>query len=262
MPRFEPFDWYDNPLYYDIIFDADTDREADFLHAVHQRHGLTRGRRMLEPACGSGRLLAAMTRRGYRVTGFDASDAMLRFAESRLRQSNLNAHLFNAPMQRFRLPPNAFDIAHCLISTFKYLLSEDHAHAHLARVAHALKPGGIYALGLHLTDYTDTTTAHERWSASRANIHVTCNIHSWPPDRRQRTERVRARLTVRQRGRERRFQTAWLFRTYSLRQLKTLLRSVPRFDHVATYSFACDPDAPIPFDGNQLDNILILRRIP
>ncbi len=96
MPRYEPFDWYEQPLDHDIIFDADTDSEADFLHPVHQRRARSRGRRVLEPACGSGRPVATMTRRGYRVTGLDLSQAVLRFARQCLKQQKLNATLHHA----------------------------------------------------------------------------------------------------------------------------------------------------------------------
>ena len=82
MPRYEPFDWYRTPLYYDIIFDVDTDTEASFVDAMYERHVQTCGWRMLELACGSGPLVAAMTRRGFNVTGFDISQAMLRFARA------------------------------------------------------------------------------------------------------------------------------------------------------------------------------------
>ncbi|MDY7110382.1 MAG: class I SAM-dependent methyltransferase [Planctomycetota bacterium] len=260
MPRYEPFDWYEDARYYDIIFDTDTRREMAFLEAAQQRYGLTRGRRMLEPACGSGRLVAAAAARGSRVTGFDISDGMLRFARQRLRARGLGARLVKAPMEDFSFREK-FDIAHCLISTFKYLPSEETARAHLRCVAEALKPGGIYVLGLHLTDYADRSCAHERWVGRRRGVEVVCNIRSWPADRRRRTERVRSRLIVRQRGGERRLETEWSFRTYSLRQLKSLLRSEPRLERVATHDFHCEIDRPIAFDGSQLDNVLILRRV-
>ena len=47
--------------------------------------------------------------------------------------------------------PGTFDLAHCLVSTFKYLLTEAAARAHLRSVARALRPGGVYALGFHLS---------------------------------------------------------------------------------------------------------------
>jgi SAM-dependent methyltransferase len=260
MPRYEPFDWYEDARYYDIIFDTDTKREMAFLEAVRKRCGLTRGRRMLEPACGSGRLVTAAAARGYRVTGFDISEGMLRFARRRLQARNLDARLVSARMEDFSFRER-FDIAHCLISTFKYLLSEEAARAHLRCVAEALRPGGLYVLGLHLTDYADRSCAHERWVGRRRDVEVVCNIRSWPADRRQRTERVRSRLIVRRGDRERRLETQWTFRTYSLRQLKSLLRTAPQLEHVATYDFHCDINRPIAFDGAQLDNVLILRRI-
>ena len=65
-------DWYDLPRYYDIVFEADTRAEADFLEAMAERWGRGAGR-ILEPACGSGRLVEEMARRGHAVTGFDTN---------------------------------------------------------------------------------------------------------------------------------------------------------------------------------------------
>lgn len=259
MPRYEVFDWYENPLYYDVIFDVDTETEASFVEAVYERHVQTRGRRMLEPACGSGRLVAAMTRRGFNVTGFDLSQAMLQFARQRLRRKHLKARLVEARLESFSFAVK-FDIAHCLVSTFKYLLSEKAARSHLQRIADALNPGGVYVLGLHLTDYSDRARRRERWLGSRGRTRVICNIQSWPADRRARTEHVRSRLIVRCNNDVRRYETHWTFRSYNLSQLKSLLRSVPELEHVATYDFSHDIDCPIAFDGTQLDTVLILRR--
>ena len=76
-------DWYDEPEAYDIVFDADTRAEARFLLEMLERHGprSTRARRrILEPACGSGRLVSALARLGHDVTGFDRNEAMLTYA--------------------------------------------------------------------------------------------------------------------------------------------------------------------------------------
>ena len=259
MLRYEPFNWYDEPLYYDIIFDADTQLEIRFLEGVIGRYGTTSGRRVLEPACGSGRLVSAMAARGYAVTGFDISAAALRFARSRLREVGLRAGLRKAPMQRFDFG-RRFDAAHCLVSTFKYLLDEASARGHLKCVAAALKPGGVYVLGLHLSEYGTRARTRERWVAARHGVAVTCNIQVWPPDRLRRSERVRCRLVVKGDGPTRRLETNWLFRTYSLAQVRSLLRSVPGLEHVATFNFKYDLEKPMPFDGEWLDNVLVLRR--
>ena len=64
-------DWYDSPLYYDLIFDEDTVVEADFLESLMWEHGIAESGRILEPACGSGRLVCELAARGYEVDGFD-----------------------------------------------------------------------------------------------------------------------------------------------------------------------------------------------
>lgn len=258
-PRFERLDWYEAPRYYDLIFDVDTELEADFLEVLHARYGRSAGRDVLEPACGSGRLVAALARRGYRVTGFDAGDAMLAFARQRLDALGLEAELRLERMECFR-SRRRYDFAHCLVSTFKYLLDEESARAHLEAVARCLRNGGLYALGLHLSDYATKRKARERWVAEQGGTRVVCNIQTWPADRRTRLEQMRSRLTVKEGRRTRRFETHWDFRTYDARELRRLLRSVPAFEHVTTFDFTYALDAERELDDEQLDCVLVLRR--
>ncbi len=256
---FETVDWYDSPLYYDMVFDEDTHVEGDFLEQALARYGRSTGREILEPACGSGRLLEEMASRGYSVTGFDLNPKMLEFAGQRLRRRSLVGTLKTARLEDFRFRKK-FDLAHCLVSTFKYLLDEKSARAHLECVRDSLKPGGLYVLGFHLSDYETTSRARERWVAKRAGTQVTCNIQSWPPDRRSRQEKVRSRLVVEKNGATRRFETYWQFRTYDAAQARRLFRSVPELEHLATYDFCYDFDAPRPFDDDQQDCVVVFRR--
>ncbi len=257
--RYETSNWYQTPLYYDIIFEEDTRREGAFIEAMQERYSDGGGRRILEPACGSGRLLAEMARRGYQVTGFDKSGHMLEFARARLEQEGLEAELLVRRLERFRMR-RSYDVALCLVSTFKYLLEEQSAHSHLKSVARALKPGGIYVLGFHLSQYGDRTRHRERWVGRRNGTQVICNIQSWPPRRRARLERVRTRLIVEENGGRRGLETHWWFRTYNAGQFRKLLRKVPELELVATYDFAYDQKRSRPFNDDQLDNVLILRR--
>ena len=263
VPRFQTLDWYETPLYYDIVFAPETEVEAEFLEAMAARHGRPRGRRVLEPACGSGRLVLELARRGWRVTGFDASEAMLAFAGEKLRKEGLAARLVPARMESFALR-GPFDLAHCLVTTFKYLLDERSARAHLERVAAALAPGGLYVLGFHLTDYAETRRTRERWVERRGRTEVVCNIQAWPADRRRRLERVRSRLAVTEGvpGKQvvRRSETSWSFRTYDAGQVRRLLRSVPALELVATHDFTYDPGSELELGDDQLDVVLILRR--
>jgi len=260
MPTYKPLDWYEQAEYYDIIFDTDTVEEADFLEDVFEKHVLSKGHRILEPACGSGRLVRELADRGYSVTGFDLSDGMLRFARESAEKRGVKAKLFKAPMEDFKVT-GKFDFAHNMVSTFKYLQSDADAEKHLRCVAEALRPGGVYVVGLHLDDYDNDQRGRERWTGSRNGTHVVCNIQGWPSDRRTRKAKLRSRLIVTRNGHTDYYESYWQFHCYSFRQLKQLLRCVRDvFEHVATYDFNCDIDEPIAFDGEIGDTMLVLRR--
>lgn len=256
-------DWYDEPEAYDVVFDADTRTEARFLLEMLRRHGprSTRARRrILEPACGSGRLVRELARRGHAVCGFDRNEAMLAYARERLKRRGLRARLVRADMARFDLR-GEFDLAHCLVSTFKYLLDERSARSHLECTARALRPGGIYVLGFHLTDYERRSVSRERWVASRGGMRVTCVTSVAPATRSRRLEDVRTRLSIERGGRTARTETRWRFRTYDARQFERLLASVPELEPVALHDFHYEADRPRQSTGDGIgDCVYVLRR--
>ncbi|MEM8952812.1 MAG: class I SAM-dependent methyltransferase [Verrucomicrobiota bacterium] len=241
MAAFEDCNWYDYPRYYDVVFGADTAWEADFLERVWGRHGATkrRGRtRVLEPACGTGRLVIEMGRRGYDGVGFDCNAAMVRYAARRVsRCKGLPVSIREGRMEAFRVR-GRFDMAFCLLSTFKYLLSEVDACSCLQGVERVLKRGGLFLLGLHLTDYERRRPEHERWVGEQGELRVVCNTRTWPADLTMRRERIRTRLTVTRRGvSERRLESDWQARTYDLKELKRLIGKVGGLQMVGGYDF-------------------------
>jgi SAM-dependent methyltransferase len=257
----ESRDWYDTPLYYDIIYDADTRVEAAFFEGVFAKHARTGGKKprsVIEPACGSGRLVREMARRGWNVAGFDASERMLDFAKERAP----DARLWVDRMESFAAPGGArYDLAHCLINTFRYLLTEAEACAFLKRVAAVVKRGGLFVLGLHLVDYSRTTYEHERWVMDRRGVHVVCNTRTWPANRRTRIEKLRTRLHITHRGREHRQETPWDYRTYDLRELLAILKkAMPAFEIVACHDFHCDLESERAPHEAEADTILVLRK--
>ncbi len=263
--------WYDFPNYYDAIFDPDTAAEADFLEGVWIRFGGSQRKgnhhlRILEPACGSGRLVLELAKRGHRVEGFDVSPEMLDAARTKLAGQPFRARLRTGTLEN---PPSKgpYDLAHCLLSTFKYMLTERDAAAHLRAVASQLVGGGLYVIGIHLTDYARTRADVERWTGSTPHFHVTCETTTFPPDSRRRTEKLRNRLRVRpkaepgkRRPPEKVIETHWTCRTYDIAQIRGLLAKVPDFACVACFDFTHDLDAPRGFDNSQEDNVLVLAK--
>ena len=150
----------------------------------------------MEPACGSGRLVAELAHRGYRLTAFDLNPQALGFLRRRLARRHLQATTFAADMSDFRLA-RPLDAAYCPINTFRHLLTEQAARSHLQCVADALRPGGIYVLGLHLLPLDTAQESIERWTERRGQTQVTVTLRVLATDRRRRIEDLRVSVLVR-----------------------------------------------------------------
>lgn len=113
---------------------------------------LARGReRLLELACGSGRVLVPLAQAGHRVTGIDASPQMLALAEAKLAAADFavqdRARLAPGDMRSFDLG-ETFDLAIVAVKSFAYLTSRGEQQQALQRIATHLRPGGLLALDL------------------------------------------------------------------------------------------------------------------
>src|SRR5437660_960569 len=167
--------WYDYPQYYDIVFQAYTKRAADFIEAACRKYCPFAARRLLEPACGTGRLVTELATRGYELSGFDLRQPGLRYLRRRLARFRLYAEIFEAEMSNFRIGQPT-DVAYCVINTFRYLLTEQAARGHLECIAGSLRPGGIYVLGLHPLPLGADQENSDCWSQRRCETKVTVTV--------------------------------------------------------------------------------------
>lgn len=253
-------DWYRHPRYYEAIFGTETELEMDFLEAVNDLYG-TGGDVFLEPACGAGRLVQAAVRRGHTVVGYDITEEMLAYARRRLTPAQRNkAHLSLDRMETF-CPPQwrgKIDLAFSLVSTFRYLDSEEGAFQHLRATRRLLKRDGVYALGFHLTDYDRAVPEHERWVGRVGDETVICNTREWPPDRGRRRSRMRNRLRIEGPRGTKVIETNWFFRTWSEAEAEALFVRAG-FELVGLYGFEVDLAQPLSWDSDRLDRVMILK---
>ena len=185
--------WYDHPRLCNIAFRSETPLEADFIEAACRKYCGFAAKRLLEPGCGSGRLVVEMAGRGYRVTGFDLNRPSLDYLRRRLARRGLRADVFEADMADFRLS-RPVDAAFCTVNTFRHLLSEQSARRHLKCIAQSLRPGGIYILGFHLLPMDASEEDIERWTERQGGTQVTVTLRVLATDRRRRIERLRLSL--------------------------------------------------------------------
>ncbi|MEN0109704.1 MAG: class I SAM-dependent methyltransferase [Planctomycetota bacterium] len=277
MPETIPGNLYDYPKYYDLVFGSDWKAEFDFLRGVFDRHAeVGRGgvRRLLEPACGTGRLMYRFGRAGYDVAGNDLNARAVAFCNTRLRRHGLRESAVVGDMSDFALvdfgggsgrasgkKAKPFDAAFNTINSFRHLPSEAAAEGHLRCVSAALRPGGVYVLGLHLTPARgEPESDEESWSARRGSLAVVSHMWSEGVDRRRRVETVGMSFDVYTPTRSFRLVDRTDFRTYTARQMADLIDRVSDLRVVAVYDFAYDLDEPIDIDGSTEDVVYVLRK--
>lgn len=267
--KIERADFYSLTRLYDILHTPGTAREVDGLERIARKFapGAVRKKSTprggvplptapvwLEPACGTGRYLRVLERRGYRAIGFDKSAEMVAYAagaakkkrrkgaerqvsERRAVTGRPPARVFAAGMEDFSrgMRGDKVDFAFNLINTIRHLPSDGAMLKHLRGMARAMRPGAVYIVGISLTAYGREREQEDVWKARRGATDVVQVVQYLPPEARSgpgaRTERVISHLTVRSLAREngsmRDITSAYTLRCYSLEQWIKLIERSP-----------------------------------
>lgn len=140
--------WVDAELawVYDTLsspYDEDLPWYSDLTTRLHGR--------VLELACGSGRLLVPIAQAGNEAVGLDVSPDMLELAHQKLACASPSVaervRLVQGDMRTFALG-ETFDLAIIAARSFCYLITRADQQRTLAAVAAHLRPGGLLALDL------------------------------------------------------------------------------------------------------------------
>lgn len=219
--------FYDDAMIYDILHAPGTANEVDGLERIALRFAPGRPERQvwLDPACGTGRYLRVAASRGRRVIGVDLSPSMIDYARRRLP----GARLVVADMQHLdeHLEPSSVHFAFNPINTIRHLPSDAGVARHLHAMSTVLMRGGIYAVGLGLSDYANEMPSEDVWEGARGRCRVSQIVQYEPPSPRTRRERVISHVTIsRPRGDEH-VDSAYDLRSYDERQWRRVIDASP-----------------------------------
>lgn len=245
-----------------MIFRDETADEVSFFEEAFTEFATKDVKRVLEPGCGSGRLVVAMAKKGYDVTGLDLNQPMLDYLNKRLMRSKLSAEVVNGDMTDMQLT-GKYDAAFCTFNTFRHLLTERNALCHLRNVAKYLKVGGIYILGFHILPMDVDEDSTEIFKAKAGGTAVSLTLKVIDFNRRKRQEILRASMKVTKRdGSIKRIRTDFPLRLYTHRQVKSMLEKVEDVLEIASiFDFDYDIGVDRDLDVDLTDSLFVLRRI-
>ncbi len=227
---------YTDPALYDILYSPGTAAEVDALEKVVAacagKSALEAGRLWLEPACGTGRYLRVAAGRGHRCVGFDIDEEQLAYARRRKIAAGAPPIAYHrADMRDFvracGLGPGSVDLAFNPVNSLRHLGSDRALLEHLQQMAVALRPGGLYVVGISLTDYGWLEEEEDLWEGRRGGCRVSQLVNYLPPrpgTRHGRTETVISHLTVTRPGGVQHLDDTYDLRCYDEEQWSGLVR--------------------------------------
>ena len=250
---------YNHPRYYDLVFGADCAAETRFICDVNQKYLNNRATRLFEPACGTGRLMFSLAKRGFEVEGIDLNPKAIEFSNRRSDRHGYPQTAFVADMASFRAK-RKWDLAFNTVNSFRHLTDTASTLSHLQCMAEQTKRGGIYLIGFHLTPQTVEPTDWESWSARRGNLSVITKM--WTIDRspRERLETFGMHFDIYTPTRLFRISDELRMRSYTSIQFASLIEKSGRWEIVGTYDFTYDINQPITIDPSSEDVVYILKK--
>ena len=142
---------------YDAAFDWEVSGEVGSITGLS---GLAEGR-VLEPMCGSGRLLRGFKEAGFETVGVDASAEMLALAQAHYEKLGQEGTWIQADVCDFDLD-EACDLAVCPINSLAHLQTGAEMLAHLNAMSRNLYEGASYWIQLDLKEPV-MVGASEEW---------------------------------------------------------------------------------------------------
>jgi len=115
---------------------------ADYIEGIFSILGV-RPEDILELACGTGTLALELARRGYNVSGTDASEAMIMIARQKACEIGIQVRFERMDM-RYINTSKQFSAVLCLYDSINYLRTEEELRKTLEGVSSILHPGGLF----------------------------------------------------------------------------------------------------------------------
>lgn len=126
----------DYSKYYDLIYqNKDYEKEVDFLEEIF---GESKPKKILEVGCGTGNYTKILFERGYKITGVDLSEDMLKIAREKCACKFIEGDIRDISLNE------KFDASIAMFAVMGYITKNSEITKALNNIHQCLKPNGIF----------------------------------------------------------------------------------------------------------------------
>lgn len=169
---------YDHPKYYEIAFSfRHIPAEVSVFEECFRRFSRIPVKSVLELGCGNTPHMEELIKRGYRYSGLDLSQAMLKYSRKKASRIGAEVKLIQADMLDFSLDRKV-DFVYVLLGSL-CAKSAPELLTHFDSVARVLRKGGLYLLDWCIEfDPPRLGEPGDAWEIEREGIRVKTTV-SW-----------------------------------------------------------------------------------
>ena len=277
-------DFYRNTRAYDVAFgNRNFTAECDFLgwclkthgqipvldfrsehkthSAIHPKSPTQNLKSFLEVACGPARHTREFARRGWRATGLDLSEDMLRYAADRAMREGVAIETVCADMCNFTLE-QPVALAANLMESLTHLLTNEQVVSHLRAVARNLLPGGIFVIEMAHPACSGKIDVPNTWTEREDDmtVDILFGLPDDPYDPITQQWTITSQLAIRENGQPTRVvESHNQHRWYGAQELAALAELSGAYQQVWWYGNLTLP--PQPFDNSdEAERMVVVLR--
>ncbi len=145
-------DWFDSNEYLDVYSHRDKTDVANLFVLITQNFDFKSGSKVLDAACGNGRFSNYFAKTGFNVTSFDLSMQLLKIAQRKSTEDNLNVKYFRSDIRNVPLK-GSFDLVLNMFTSFGYFTSDNENFSFIRTAYELLNEKGYFIFDYLNKDY-------------------------------------------------------------------------------------------------------------
>ena len=154
--------WFSNKLYLELYSKRDDEEARTLINLIQRKIRFPLGAKALDICCGQGRHSIELAKRGFDVTGFDASEYLISVAKKsakEVKEKDIKIKFLIGDMRKFNYRAT-FHLAVNLFTSFSYF-SDDTENFLVFRNAYkSLRKGGWFVFDFLNADYLKKNLVH------------------------------------------------------------------------------------------------------